>query len=292
MTISKNTTRIRRPKGCPICKSTNLVMRPDEECSVCLDCGFVVSAETAAFSHERKTNAEQNKTTRHTLRSSKTSLNDKEPNCENIASTLEQWKQVKIGDAAEKNLAIALQYITKTAIDLSLSKAVLEKASIVYKKIIEKKLVKGRSIRTLAATAVYIGCKQCGIAVTTKGIAHVSKISPREITRSYRLVTKQINFAMQPASVSKYAAELSKKLQIPERTILVMEKIAETMQHSKSLAGKDQTGIACAAIYIGSVLTGEKRTRREIAEAARITEQTIRVRCRELEKELIFNITM
>lgn len=291
-TPTESTTKIRKARSCPECKSTHLVERPEEECRICLDCGFVISAETANRSSERKTRTDRPEHVSQTSYSAKaaSSIRNKEPSHEHMIRALEQWRHVKTQDAAEKNLALALQYITKIAIDLSLPGIVLEKASLVYKRIVEKKLVKGRSMRTLAATAVYIGCKQSGIAISTKGIAHASKITPRKITRSYRLVTKQINFAIQPASASRYAAELSAKLQIPERTIAVMEKIAEALQHTKSLAGKDPTGIACAAIYISSVLTGEKRTQREIAEAARITEQTIRVRCREIERNVVFSL--
>jgi transcription initiation factor TFIIB len=285
----KNIQKTRRQQNCPECKSTHLADRPQEECSVCLDCGFVISAETA----EMKI-TEQQKRQRSASCHTQSGLSIREKNTvgENLIDILEQWNQVKIRDATEKNLALALQYVTKTAIDLSVPRVVLEKASLVYRRIIEKRLVKGRSMRALAATAVYIGCKQCGIAVTTKRVANVSKISPRRITRFYRLVAKQINITLEPASISIYAKDLSKKLQVSERTMATMEKLAEVLQRSKFFVGKDPTGIACAAIYVATVLNGEKRTQREIAEVARITEQTIRARCREIENSINFKMSL
>jgi transcription initiation factor TFIIB len=47
-------------------------------------------------------------------------------------------------------------------------------------------------------------------------------------------------------------------------------------------SGRGPTGIAAAATYIASVLAGEKRTQREIAEIANVTEVTIRNRYKEL----------
>lgn len=285
----ENATKKRRARNCPECKSEHLVYRPEEECAVCLNCGFVVSAETAHRRSERKTNADQRKRIRISY-SGKTdsSIKEKVANNESMVSALEHWKRVKIGDATEKNLALALQYTTKIAIDLSLPKIALEKASLAYKEIIEKKLVKGRSMRTLAATAVYIGCKQARIAVSTKDVAHVSGISVRKITRNYRLVTKQLNFKMLPTCISGHAAELMARLQVSERTIKVVMKITEILERSKLRAGRDPTGIACAAIYLSSMLNAEKRTQREIAEKAKITEATIRSRCREIENNFIF----
>jgi len=205
-----------------------------------------------------------------------------------MARALEQWKRVKTEDSTEKNLAIALQYTTKIAVDLSLPKTALEKASLAYKRIIEEGLLKGRSMTAVCAAAVYIGCKQCRTAITIKDIAHASKISPRKISHSYRSIAKCLNFSMQPTSATNHVIELSTRLQVSTRAMGMTEKTIKALDCSKRLVGKDPAGNACAAIYISSLLTGEKRTQREIAEAARITEATIRARCRELEKNLVF----
>ena len=293
MTILKeDTPKKRRARTCPECKSTRLAERLDENCSVCLDCGFVISAETANLSFERKTNTDQRNIVRPTSRSANTasSMENKEPNHENMVRALEQWRQVKIGDSTEKNLALALQYTTKIAIDLSLPKTVLEKSSLAYKKIIVKGLLKGRSMRAVSATAVYMGCKQCGTAITINDIAHASKISPKKISHSYRSILKHLDFSMQPASVSNHAFELSARLRVSAETRAVLEKTIEALVCAKGFVGKSPTGIACAAIYVSSLLTGERMTQREIAEVARITEATIRARCRELERSLTFSI--
>jgi transcription initiation factor TFIIB len=272
---------------CLECKSTHLANYPDEECIVCLDCGFVISADTV----ERRTEAKRQK---H-LELSECKTQSKAPAKENqhkhpsFCCILKQWNKVKISDAMEKNIVLSLQYITEISIDLSVPKIALKKAIFIYKRIIENNLVKGRSIRALAATAIYIGCKQCGLAINGKRVAQVAKISPRKIASFYKVIVKQLDLKRQPARAGRYATDLYVKLKVSEQTICAAEKIHENLWHSKSLMGKDPTGIACAAIYISSVLNGEKRTQREIAEVARITEQTIRVRCREIKKALIFN---
>ena len=52
------------------------------------------------------------------------------------------------------------------------------------------------------------------------------------------------------------------------------------------VSGKGPTGVAAAAIYIASVLVGEKRTQREIADLTGITEVTIRNRQKEIAERL------
>jgi transcription initiation factor TFIIB len=98
--------------------------------------------------------------------------------------------------------------------------------------------------------------------------------------------------SVQTTSVGNYASEIATRLQLSARNKELVEKILEVSDSSKRFAGKAPTGIACAAIYISSLLFGEKRSQREIGEAARTTEMTIRSRIRELEKRLIFSFQL
>ena len=60
----------------------------------------------------------------------------------------------------------------------------------------------------------------------------------------------------------------------------------------KLTSGRGPTGIAAAASYVASVLTGERKTQREIAEIAQVTEVTIRNRYKELVERLMFQISI
>lgn len=280
-----------RVRSCPECKGTCLAEHREEGCSVCLDCGFVISSKTINRATRKKAKTDSCK---HIPLGSESVQRDlcienKETNQEDMARVWEQWRHVRIGDSTEKNLALALQHITKIAVGLSLPKIALEKACLTYERIAEKRLLKGRSMKVVCATAVCIGCKQSRTAVTTKDIAHASGVSPHKIGHSYRAIMKQLNFSMQPRTPFDHAKELSARLHTSQRTMDLTAKIMRALDCSKRSTGKDPAGLASAAIYIGSLLTGEKRTQREIAEAVRLTEATIRTRCRELERSLIFS---
>jgi transcription initiation factor TFIIB len=277
-----------------MCKSANLVERTDEQYAVCQDCGFVLSVETAQLISTARIKREQHNPVRRICEPANATLaiRDKKPNREHIAQVFDQWKQVKIWDSTEKNLVTALQYISKTAIDLSLPNTALEKGTLTYKRIIEEGFLKGRSMKAVCATAIYVGCKQSKTAITIRDIAHYTKISPRKISHNYRSIIKHLKVSVQTTSVSNYASEIATRLQLSAQNKEVMEKILEASDSSKHFAGKAPTGIACAAIYVSSLLVGEKRTQREIGETARITEMTIRSRIRELEKYLIFSFQL
>ena len=51
-------------------------------------------------------------------------------------------------------------------------------------------------------------------------------------------------------------------------------------------SGRGPTGIAAASLYVSALIHGEKRTQREVADVAGVTEVTIRNRYKELLDEL------
>jgi len=51
-------------------------------------------------------------------------------------------------------------------------------------------------------------------------------------------------------------------------------------------SGRGSKSIAVAACYIASILTGERKTQRKVAEAAEITEVTIRNRYKDMNERL------
>ncbi|MCL7418017.1 MAG: transcription initiation factor IIB 3, partial [Halalkalicoccus sp.] len=57
--------------------------------------------------------------------------------------------------------------------------------------------------------------------------------------------------------------------------------IIDTTAEKGLLSGKSPTGFAAAAIYAAALLCNEKKTQREVADVAQVTEVTIRNRYQE-----------
>ena len=62
--------------------------------------------------------------------------------------------------------------------------------------------------------------------------------------------------------------------------------ILEQAQNSELTSGRGPTGIAAASLYVAALMNNEKRTQREVADVAGVTEVTIRNRYKELLKKL------
>ena len=57
-------------------------------------------------------------------------------------------------------------------------------------------------------------------------------------------------------------------------------------------SGRGPTGMAAAVLYIASVMCGERRTQREVADVAGVTEVTIRNRYKEIIQKLDIDLGM
>ncbi len=101
-----------------------------------------------------------------------------------------------------------------------------------------------------------------------------------------------MNIKLPPTSpvdyVPRFASELGLSGEVQSRAIEIIEKAME-----KGLtSGRGPTGVAAAALYIASVLLGERKTQRDVADIAGVTEVTIRNRYKELTEQLEMGVTL
>jgi transcription initiation factor TFIIB len=200
---------------------------------------------------------------------------------------LRKWqRRIRVSDATERNLAFALSEISKISNNLNLPKNILETASIIYRKAVKARLIRGRSIQGVTAAAIYVACRQCGVARTLEEIAQISSVSKKEVARSYRFLVKQLDYFIRPVKPEQYITKFCNQLPMDGNTEEIAHKILFVAKELKLTSGRGPTGIAAAVSYIASILTGETRTQREIADIAQVTEVTIRNRYKELVERL------
>ena len=112
---------------------------------------------------------------------------------------LRKWQsRVRVSDATERNLAVALAELSKLSSALNLPKNILETASVIYRRAIKKRLIRGRSIHNVTAAAIYMSCRQCGVPRTLDEIASCSSLNKKDIGRSYRFMVRELRSVRTP----------------------------------------------------------------------------------------------
>jgi transcription initiation factor TFIIB len=297
-------------RRCPECGS-NRIMKDNESAEiVCMGCGYVVVAELTnqgpewrAFDAEQRAKrARAGAPATFTIHdkglSTMIDWHDRDVHGQSLPHgqkaqiyRLRKWqRRIRVSDATERNLAFALSEISKIANNLNLPRNILETASVIYRKAVKARLIRGRSIQGVTAAAIYVACRQCGVARTLDDIAQASTVNRKEVGRCYRFLLKQLNYFIPPVKTSQYITKFSNQLTMEGNTEEIAHKILFVAKELKLTSGRGPAGIAAAASYIASALTGERRTQREVAEIAQVTEVTIRNRYKELVERLQFII--
>jgi transcription initiation factor TFIIB len=301
-----------RINTCPECGSDKVIRDYDAGEIVCMDCGYVVATKLADRGPEWRAFDDEQRAKRTRVGAPMTyTIHDKglstmidwhdrdiygkrlSPGQKAQVYRLRKWqRRIRVSDATERNIAFALSEISKISNGLSLPKNIVETASVIYRKAVKERLIRGRSIQGVTAASIYVACRKCGLPRTLEEIAQASNLNKKEVGRSYRFLVKELNYFIPPLKPSQCITKFSNQLTMPGIVEEIAHKILSTAKELKLTSGRGPTGIAAAASYIASVLTGERKTQREIAEIAQVTEVTIRNRYKELVERLAFEIKL
>jgi transcription initiation factor TFIIB len=200
---------------------------------------------------------------------------------------IRQWQQrSRVSSSVEKSLALALSEIGRIAGTLSLPKNIVETSAITYRKAVTAGLIRGRSIRGMAAAATYLACRQNKLVRTISELSKASGIDKKEIASYYRFIVRKLKIFVPPVRPNQHITKLSNQIGLDGLTEGIAHKILMGAKKQKLTSGRGAKSIAAAACYIASILSGNYRTQREVAEAADLTEVTIRNRYKEMMKRL------
>jgi transcription initiation factor TFIIB len=288
---------------CPECKSFRIVMDWKRGEFVCQDCGLVIAEnyidpgpEWRSF--DKRKNIKDPRRTGSplshmfhdkglftTIDWTDKDFQGRPISVKNKAQflRLRKWqKKIRLSNATERNLLFALSELDRMASALGVPKFVKERSALIYRKIVEKGLTRGRSIEGIVGAVLYIVCREKNIPRTLYEVAMCSRLCEKEIRKTYRYIIRELSLKLPPPDPADYVRMFCAKLNLPgnvrEKAIEIIKKAEER----KITSGRRPTGLAAAAIYIAVISEGEKKTQREIAEIAGVTEVTVRNRYKEL----------
>lgn len=297
---------------CPECGGKKFIRDYEKGEIICANCGLVVSENIAdlgpewrAFDAEQKEKRARGGAPIKFMRPNKGLVTEIDQYNRDIRGAkispkkqaqlyrMRKWhKRVSIATSMERNLAVALAELDRIASSLGIPENIKESAAHMYRKVVKEELIRGRLIETVVAAVIYAICRIHGIPRTLEEIAKVSGIEKKEIGRAYRFIKNELKIDVplsDPAHyVAKFAAALKMGPEVQEEAVKI---IRESVKKGL-ISGRGPTGVAAAALYIAGALHGEKKTQKEVAEVAGVTEVTIRNRYRELKKELNLKINL
>ncbi|MEM0001279.1 MAG: transcription initiation factor IIB [Desulfurococcaceae archaeon] len=204
---------------------------------------------------------------------------------------LRKWQaRTRILTSVERNLAQAMNELDRLADLLNLPTYIREEAAKIYREAVDKGLVRGRSIESVIAAAIYLACRLRKLPRTLDEIEEYSRVSRKEIARCYRLLLRELSIKVTTSDPADFVPRISHALGLSGAVVRTAIEILNKAREAGVLGGKDPVGLAAAAVYLACEKLGEERSQKEIANVAGVTEVTVRNRCRELMKVLSMEV--
>jgi len=171
---------------------------------------------------------------------------------------------------------------------LGLSDSIVEKTAYIYRKAQSRKLTRGRTVSGLLAASVYIACREMGAQRTLDDIATACNVKRKELSKDFRVLHTKLDLKIPQPDPMKCIAKVANKVRLSERTKRQAAVIMSNVMKEGISAGKDPMGLAASVLYLSSIKNRDTITQSNIAEAAGVTEVTVRNRSKELKnKDLI-----
>lgn len=206
---------------------------------------------------------------------------------------LRKWQsRIRVSDATERNLTFALFELDRMASILELPKNLRESAAKIYRDAVDKHLIRGRSIEGVSAASLYAACRLFKVPRTLNEIAEVARVDKKEIGRSFRFISKELNLNLNPTKPLDFLNRFISELELSANCQLTAKKIIKMAEQSTLTSGRGPTGVCAAAIYCASLICKERRTQRKIAKVSQCTEVTVRNRFSELVENLNLGIEL
>jgi transcription initiation factor TFIIB len=287
--------------SCTVCDGKKTVTDESTGEVICNKCGTVlvenveVSEQPRAFSKEefesRNQTGAPTSLARHDMGlSTVISRFDKDASGRKLNADMQMimdrirvWdNRTQLNTSRDRNLMFASSELSRLKYKLGLTDAVIEKAAYLYRKAQERKLVRGRTKVALVSASIYAACRELSIQRTLKDLSAASGVKLKDLSRCYRLILRELELNPPLLDPTKMVAKVANAANLSEKTTRDATKALALIRDSKGTAGKDPMGLAAAVLYLASLKNNERIGQRELAQAAGVTEVTLRNRAKEI----------
>jgi transcription initiation factor TFIIB len=291
---------------CSLCKNTLTVFDAETGEIVCSNCGMVIKENIESLGREWRTNSFGNTNSKErTGLPSSLALHDMglstvisysnadvygdAINPEQISKLqrMRKWNSISSNDnrARSRNLKSAFEIMSRIKDKLSLSDSVIEKAAYFYRKALEKRLIKGRSIDGMVVASTYAACREMAIPRKLEELAASVNTDQIFAARCYRLLLRHLKIQNLPAVDSSiYLCKIANRASVNQKTYRKALEMLAAIKDNPVSFGKDPNALAVAVLYAACMEKGEEVSQAQIAVAGDTSIVTLRKRFADVKK--------
>jgi transcription initiation factor TFIIB len=289
---------------CPICNSTALVFDSETSETLCSGCGMVIYDNIESLVPEwRNYTGEDMESKCRTGMPMSLALHDMglstvisysnmdangaalSPEQRSKVQRMRRWNKISSNNRSyHRNLKNAFAILSSVKDKLSLNDALMEKSAYNYRKALDKRIIKGRSIRALVVASIYAACREFNIPRTLDEIAEIANTDSIFAGKCYRLLVRNLKLHLPVIDSNSYLAKIASQARVGEKISRKAFEMLSIMKENPIAHGKDPNALAVAVLYAACLKEGEKVSQAQIALAGDTSIVTLRKRFQDVRK--------
>lgn len=129
---------------------------------------------------------------------------------------LRTWDQrSKSRETASLSKAFTLLHAMKTK--LGIPNNVVENAAYIYRKAVNAKLTRGRTMKSLISASLYVACRENNIPRTLSDIGNAGNIERRILSRDLRTIIKRLELNLTQYDITSFISKISNNMDLKEK---------------------------------------------------------------------------
>jgi len=272
---------------CPQCKGKKLVHDYVRGELICANCGFVLEDRpldrgpdwyAAEADEKRHTGPPVSESVHDRGISSRVGRRNRDalgrpltPEQAAKFGRLRRWDKRAHATNSERTLTRAFQEQARVCHDLGLPKLVREEAALLFRRAEKERLLRSRSIETMAAAAIYFVCKKLGLRRDLSELAREGGVGLRDLRRAYILLCKKFCASLSPIETMYYVNDAIERLGLERIRIGVLK----LLERRGTVSKKEAQKAVAAAIYRACRENGVEATQARIAKVVGLSRISI-----------------
>jgi len=200
---------------------------------------------------------------------------------------IRKWQTRSIINTSRKlKLGSALGHLSKLISHMELPWYAKNQSAHLYRQVVHKNLLRGRTIEAMVAASIYTACRQLNIPRSLDEMAAASPRSKKEIGKAYRIIRDALSLDLPPTKPLDYLDRFCSKLRLSNNTQVYAARLLAIMDEYEIHINHNPVITTAVAIRYAVIKCKEVRTQDEIVDIIRITIPSVRVGYRELTNKL------
>jgi transcription initiation factor TFIIB len=202
---------------------------------------------------------------------------------------LRMWDRNSKAKSRNRNMQKAFMILEGLKAKLALSDVTVEQTAYIYRKVLAKKICRGRSIPIILSAVLYAACRFTNTPRTIQDISTAVNLKKSSVHKIYRLLVRELDLSVESYNPVSFISRIIAYIGASEKTKRDAIDILTRADAMMITAGKNPMAIAATVVYLSAIKNNENVTQTKIAKASNISSVTIRNLCRVIKSAKITN---